>query len=169
MKTNKKRLSMYLLIILLLVMVLRLAGFIDLNWYMVQTQGDQMGSFGKTSEQKSYQINFEYDNEIIHKHTIVSDGQEPMVITAKIDPYIYEGNYFMPLYKDFTMQYTCTFTTSSDEPEDGITEKPLLQGRVEGTIKTKITGLCTMKKGKTLVTEKALNTITDYVIKTLSH
>ncbi len=168
MKMNKKRLLQLLLILPLLLVLLRLVGFIEFNFYTANSNGTQTGSFSKTDTQKSYQINFEYNDEIIKKHAFTSSEQEKKVITARIEPYIYDGNYFMPFYKKFSMHYTCTFATQTDTLDNEITESNPMQGHVEGTVEMEVIGLCTAKKAKTLVNEKAFDSISDFVLKAVN-
>lgn len=98
MEMNKKRLLQLLLILSLLLVFLRLVGFIELNFYTAHSNG-----------------------------------------------------------------------TQTDMPDDVISETTPLQGHIEGAVKIKIIGLCTVKKAKTLVNEKAFNSMNDYIIKTVSH
>jgi hypothetical protein len=153
---------------LLLLNILRLAGIIDLNLYSSSINSNQTASIAYSKKLGSYKVEFEYNNKVIDTHIIMTDNEEPVPVIVKIEEYNLDGNYYMPFYKKFTITYKCTFRTSNMSDDNVFTEESQISGKVEGTVVSEIKGICSSKKAKDLATEKAFNSMKDYVIDSVS-
>lgn len=152
----------------MLLNILRIVGVIDFNLYSSSINTNQTASTANSKKLGSYKIEFEYNNKVVYTHIIMNDNEEPVPVIVKVEEYNFNGNYFMPFYKSFTTTYKCTFKTSNMSIDNTFTGENQISGKVEGTAVSEIKGICSSKKAKDLVIEKAFNAMKDYVIDSIS-
>ena len=168
MRYKKRRILLLILSFLLLLNILRLVGIINFNLYSSSINSNQTASTANSKKLGSYKVEFEYNNKVIYTHIIMTDNEVPVPVIVKIEEYNFSGNYYMPFYKKFTTTYKCTFRTSNMSTDNTFTGENQISGKVEGTAVSEIKGICSSKKAKELATEKAFNSIKDYVIDSIS-
>lgn len=169
MRDKKRRILLLILIFVLLLIVLHLVGVIDFNLYKSSINLNQTASIGNTKKSGKYRIEFEYNNKKIYTHIIMNNSNQELVpVIVKIEEYNFTGNYFMPFYKKFTTTYKCTFKTSNMSTDSVFTQENQISGEVEGTVVSEIKGICSIKKAKNLAIEKAVNSMKNYVIDSIS-
>lgn len=168
MKYLKGRKLISIIIFVTLLIVLRLVGIIDLNLYSSSINSCQSATIASSKKLGTYRIEFEYNNKNIYTHMIMNNTEEIVPVIVKIEGYKFTGNYFMPFYKKFTATYKCTFKTPNMSTNNVFTEENQISGKVEGTVEAEIKGICSIKKAKDLVIEKAFNSMKDYVVDSIS-
>lgn len=166
---TRPKLTIGILICISILIFMIVFGIIDLNLYYSKLQSNENASIGYNNESESYDISFEYDGKIIYKHTIFKNNQEPVSVFVNINKFKYEGNYYFPFYKKFSMQYNCSFSpTNQNNKKIEIDGSRPPAGKIEGKIRAEITGFCSIKKAKELSEDKAIDLIKKYLIDSLS-
>ena len=159
-KNNVKLVGLLLLVFLIVLLA------INFNFYKSEIASSQTASIGISTidnQAKNYHIEFEYAGERIHSHDIIhANAQETTNIVVEIEDFVYEGLYFIPLYRKFTMNYQASFT--SDE-KDEINSS--VEGDIEGSIDAMIVGLVSTTKAKNIVEHNAIESIKKYLIESL--
>jgi hypothetical protein len=160
---NKSRIFKVICIVIVVLILIIIN--INVNLYKSEMGSNQSGISVKSNFENqpgNYNIIFEHDGKEIYDHRVMSDNdQEPIDFIVKIENYKYKGNYYMPLYKKFTMEYKCEFYT-----EDNVDGIKSIEGSIEGVVEAKITGLASKKTGKRLVELNALESMKKYVLDT---
>lgn len=163
MKKSKLFIGVSASIVSLLLVYMIIFGYIDFNLYKSYVTSNEIASIAYSNESASYNINFEYNGRSVHMYRIQRDEKESIDIKVNIEDYKYNGNYYVPLYKNFTMDYTCSVANLESEDSD----KNRVNGNIKGSVNAKIIGLCSIKKAKKVVEAQALEAIKKYVIKGL--
>lgn len=153
----KKKMIIGLACILVLVSVLRMVGWFDINLYKSALSTNQTVTSNKAGLEKgtpfSYHLVLRDGSSIIDELNYI-DGNSPVVeVECVIDEINYSGNYFLPFIKTFKVEYKCSITTLKFDGVNSIT------GNIEGNIDGRIMGICSTKKVKKLVLAEIKKTI----------
>jgi hypothetical protein len=108
-----------------------------------------------------YNVSLRSGNKELGVITIGNGGKSSLVIQAEMSTPEYRGNTWMPFYKQFTMKYACPFKTLSGPP------KCKVEGKIDGSVKLRILGICSRNKACQLALEQATQSITEYLKKSL--
>jgi hypothetical protein len=149
--------------ILVLIMSLNVLGIIDFNLYKASFNNNTNYFSSYNKDQGCYDLKIQYHGKIVYRHQFLSSNEAPVEIIAEIEDYQYKGNYYLPLYKKFTLDYKCSFACPKLK-EDNISN---FSGGVDGSIESEIIGICSVRKAKMLVEEKSLESIKKHLIDTL--
>lgn len=168
MKKYRNKLIIFILSCILVLILLRSFGVIDLNLYKSELKSNENASMGLVGELGSYDIVFEYNGKTVYNYSVLRNNIEPIPVRVKINSYKYNGNYYMPFFKKFSMEYNCTFSTTKDANSKVFEGNGDLDGKIEGIIQAEVKGLCSIRKAKVISEEKALEAIRKYVIDSLN-
>ena len=165
MKITKRKIVLICLSILCVFIFFRILGFIDINLYKSKCDSNQVASIGYSNKLINYDVRFEYNGKTIYRHLIIKSNQKRILIIVKINDFKYQGNYYLPFYKNFSMEYKCSF--SNIKPKGNDMNK--IDGKIDGSTKTEIKGICSIKQAKLISQTKAIESIKQYVIDSLSN
>lgn len=153
----KKKIIIVAAFIFGITIIFRQVGWFDINLYKSELGNTQSIYTSKknigTKESFSYILTLRNQDKILTQH-IYDDGKSPRIsIECKLEEMNYSGNYRLPFYKVFKVEYKCNIITV--EPDSGKSVK----GKVEGDINAKIIGLCNTKKVKDIVLKEITKSV----------
>lgn len=159
-------------------------GPIDIGLYKTNiAKNESSGCAHSMDPNCSYTIQCMYKGKIVANHSIVTKNEKRILIKAYIDPYQFQGNYYLPFYKKFKMSYKAEFgnvdfvqneeerinTSESDVqvvhfPKPWTIESQRIRGDVDGTMDVEIIGICSVKKAKQIAEESAVESIKNQIV-----
>jgi hypothetical protein len=163
-KTGNRKIVLICVSLLVVLILFRLLGIIDVNLYTNKTEASQRARMGYSNKLVNYDVSFVYKGKTIFRYSTFKGNQKRISVDVKIDDYKYQGNYYWPLYKNFNMEYKCIF--NNIKSKDNITNK--IDGNIDGSVKVEIKGICSIRKAKQIAETTALDWIKKYVIDSLS-
>lgn len=156
----KKKVVIIIAVIICIIVILRQIGWLDLNLYKSEIGINQSIATSKnigSSESYSFNLTLKHQESILGIYTY-EDGKTPKTsIECRIGDITYSGNYRLPFYKVFKVNYKCDTVTVESVSDVNV------HGTVQGEINAKIIGLCSVRKVKEIV----FNEITKSVMKDL--
>ena len=141
---KKRVLILVVVAALLLIVFLRELGIINLNFYQSEVATDRVATAALTMPRGddapvSYDLDITYDGESISSIGSHIVGRPALDIRADLVHSV-SGNYWAPLYKSFTVEFSTSFESSTP---DG---KYAFDGDITGSTRLTIIGLCTRRK-----------------------
>lgn len=101
----------------------------------------------------------DYNFGVAHETTTESFSQIELEVHEAITAY--EGNYFLPFYKDFTVKYNAFLN------DEGVSvasaTQDLYAAKVEGALKIRVYGLCTISKAKKIAKQSVESSVAQYI------
>ncbi len=167
-----------LLIALILILFLSTVGLgpLSINLYQSEINKVEAGTnyaSGFDFNQHSYLINIYFQNKQVgaQRYEILSetpnDNFNEIVIEAFTENPEYSGNYFLPFYKDYTVKYTCKIGDKvAIETGD---KNASFNSKVEGTLKIKIIGLCTISNAKKIANDAIVDSVNHFITNQLNN
>ena len=161
MTRKKKKILLIIGCAFLCLVVLREFGILDVNLHKSLFSTSQFvikryENAGEKTKHFSYSVTVKHQNEIVFTHTQIHDNLPPIEVEVIINKPVYQGNFFMPLIKDFKMSYLGEYKTTDSPNGYG------LNGEIKGDVTAKILGLCSRKKAKDLAFNEAKKQIESY-------
>jgi hypothetical protein len=157
MVVMKKKIIIVVAFILGITIILNQIGWLDINLYKSELGSNQSLYTSKknigTKESFSFNLTFKNQDKIQAQHTYEDGKSPPISIECRLEEMVYSGNYRLPFYKVFKVEYKCNIITV--EPDSGKS----VEGKVEGDINAKIIGLCNSKKVKDIVLKEITKSI----------
>lgn len=146
-------------------------GPIGINLYQSSMAKEEVGSSYNDAAldfaAHSYTVNHYLENKQVDSHHFQSFSEDssvsdnPVIMEAYTDITHYNGNYFLPFYKDYAVKYVGYINKEGLKGTNGIEGN--FDAKVEGTIKIKVIGLCTLSNAKRIAEKAALDSFKDYV------
>lgn len=170
--SNKTR-NKWLIIALGIFLVFSTVGIgpVGINLYWSEVRKDEVGYNQNMNafdfKTHSYNINYYLEKKHINSHgfaagqmaTVGSDASIELEVHEDITAY--SGNYFTPFYKDYTVKYNAFMN------DEGVSADSAAMGqfsaKVEGTLKIKVYGLCTISKAKEIARKEVENSVGLYI------
>lgn len=158
---SSKRILLIAVALLLCVIVLREAGFVDLNFYKstMSTQFNAskgMQHSGGKGAKQSWDITIRDGDDEVFAHTFLHESDTLIIVSGELGTPEFTGNYYYPLLKRFEMACRLEFT-GADE-----TDRATVEGAMDIEISAEIRGFCTRSKARSLAIEEANKTVAKY-------
>jgi len=134
---------------LLLLVVLRELGVLNLNLYKSEVVTDRTGVSDLSipagaGSSLSYDLIIFYDGEYVSSSSRRVGAAPTLEIEVDVLPKV-SGNYWAPLYKSFSVEFSTAFESAT------LDSQYVFRGGVTGTTRVTVIGLCTRHKAFELV------------------
>lgn len=177
-KTKVLLITSVILLVIILIMVLREVGVIELYYYKSTQKFDQNSTQIKNGDTgKNYEITIILkDGEKVlnrfrqsQSHVIASNEENCLEgakksqnqkvnieVEANIIKLNYTGNYYLPFYKKFRLEYICDLITVSENDFD-------MSGNIKGYADISVKGVCSTRRARGIAYDHAIEQINKYL------
>ena len=157
---RKRWLLLVVVAFLLLVIFLRELGVLDWNLYKSEVATDRVATSVLNTPvgagpAVSYDLSISYESEQISTTSHRVGGTPTLEIDVDLVPTV-SGNYWVPFYKSFSVEYSTSFESSAEDTQYS------LHGDITGSVDLTIIGLCTRRKALELAREEIVGGTQDY-------
>ncbi len=171
MKANKKSYKKWIGIALVLVLLLSTVGLgpISINLYSSQVDNGSVGTNlggGLDFDKYRYEINHYYKKDKVGSFHFENGTETPkamdmnIVFKAVTEEPKYSGNYFLPFYKTYKVDYVSNMVF--DQEKTTIKYNTDFKTKIEGTLTIKVIGLCTFGEAKKIAEKAIIASVNKY-------
>lgn len=161
--SKKKRVLLIGISVVFVLMVLGKVLNVDISLYKSKISNNNTATRSESCHGKGIEeVNISY---FIYKEDESKEvfsamyNSENSVAVKGIYKWEFEGNYYIPLYKKFKVNYVMDMGMLNEEEDAWYT----LEGKLEGTMDVKITGICTVGKTKKIIEKEVLKQCKKYL------